>query len=801
MGLPLGWSSQGSGIAMGAVLGMFWMRVIIGFTYLEASFYLIFPLSLTVVVLEEERSLGPVVDAILRKVSSLVWMAMHADAPPSIESSVVEGNCDEDATLLPRPSDPSLDVHYKASNTSDLITSANSSLFNGLQDDLVDHAVMSTGGPIYLQDTTTGFFLKYVDGKVKMTSSPDDSCLFEWVQGKTHHWGLLSMASSRFVGQNIVTSATSFAEAYDALLPGHTDMWQVHPTHGNVRKVVYRVATASSGGDLVELPTSPRSRTVAGVLVHEFHHHEYNADANQVVFETKMTLGDGLVPSFAIELMYSMKQQSIVPSSSGRASFTQPPMALDCRIGVLWAKPCMFEGYVHLSAVRAATLHAQHLVEHMSKPSAASPPFSTTWWTMSFGALFVHEIHRRFATPTHVLAVPRGVFFERPLTPVYTASWPITPTEFQSRMLTDSAWFFRERDPATVPNALDMSPWAPCADGHIRLQRFTFALAGRQELVEEFQTYAIPGQSTVPASTASPPSATPPATAVLQQLLPLLRTQPGGPAAIATLKKMAENILANPTEQKYMKIRLNNEALKRKILDIPHGLQCVQAMGFAPGIEDGYLVIVPTASNWDLVVASKRSLDQFDAAQQVASPFQPFLSQQNPASFPSAAPGNMSPESLLAMMDNPMFAQMVASDSRLQQMAQGNPMLQQTLQNPALLRQSLQAVQSDPYMRQQMQQMMNNPQQMQQMMASNPMFGGAAANPFDGGFGAPGPSPAAVSPFGAPVSLTSQQPFNSPAPSTSSSSTAPPAASQVQAPLLSEEDEIAEAIARSLREM
>ncbi|ETW02076.1 hypothetical protein, variant [Aphanomyces invadans] len=312
---------------------------------------------------------------------------------------------------------------------------------------------------------------------------------------------------------------------------------------------------------------------------------------------------------------------------------------------------------------------------------------------------------------------------------------------------------------------------------------------------------ASAGQSTVPASTASPPSATPPATAVLQQLLPLLRTQPGGPAAIATLKKMAENILANPTEQKYMKIRLNNEALKRKILDIPHGLQCVQAMGFAPGIEDGYLVIVPTASNWDLVVASKRSLDQFDAAQQVASPFQPFLSQQNPASFPSAAPGNMSPESLLAMLDNPMFAQMVASDSRLQQMAQGNPMLQQTLQNPALLRQSLQAVQSDPYMRQQMQQMMNNPQQMQQMMASNPMFGGAAANPFDGGFGAPGPSPAAVSPFGAPVSLTSQQPFNSPAPSTSSSSTAPPAASQVQAPLLSEEDEIAEAIARSLREM
>ncbi|RHY63184.1 hypothetical protein DYB38_002737 [Aphanomyces astaci] len=167
MQFDVGKTSLGSGLAMGAVLGMFWMRVVIGFSYLEASFYLIFPLSLTVVVLTEER--------------------------------------DDHANLLPRPSDPLLDMHFKASNTSDLITSANSSLFNGLQDDLIDHAVDPTGGPVYLQDTATGFFLKYVDGKVKMTSSPDDSCLFEWVQGKTHHWGLLSTACTRFVGQNMLS--------------------------------------------------------------------------------------------------------------------------------------------------------------------------------------------------------------------------------------------------------------------------------------------------------------------------------------------------------------------------------------------------------------------------------------------------------------------------------------------------------------------------------------------------------------------------------------------------------------------
>ncbi|KAF0753157.1 hypothetical protein AaE_005810, partial [Aphanomyces astaci] len=118
----------------------------------------------------------------------------------------------------------------------------------------------------------------------------------------------------------------------------------------------------------------------------------------------------------------------------------------------------------------------------------------------------------------------------------------------------------------------------------------TVHLAVNTKLVPSTPVASLPSPvSSAAVHAPSPPSAP---TTNLVQLLPLLRAHPAGPAAIATLKKMAENILANPTEQKYMKIRLTNEALKRKLLDVPYGLQCVTAMGFTAGVEEGHLVVV-----------------------------------------------------------------------------------------------------------------------------------------------------------------------------------------------------------------
>ncbi|OQR92640.1 ubiquitin family protein [Achlya hypogyna] len=288
---------------------------------------------------------------------------------------------------------------------------------------------------------------------------------------------------------------------------------------------------------------------------------------------------------------------------------------------------------------------------------------------------------------------------------------------------------------------------------------------------------AVPAPTTTPASVAAsiPTPATP--VSPLVTLLPLLKQTPAGIAALGTLRKMAENIVNHPSEEKYRKIRVANEALKKKVLDVPHGLACVHAMGFAPGVEEGHLVLVPTAANWEQLVAAKRLLDQ---ASTPASAF-------TPAAAPGFQPTAGSSDPLSDMLRNPMLASMLQSDPRIQQMAQSNPLLQQALENPAILQQALGAVQSNPMMRQQMQQMMGNPQLMQQMMQ-----GGGFPNAFGMPPATPAASTPAASPFGAPVSLASMPPVP-----TVSVPTTPTPPSAVR----SEEDEIAEAIARSLREM
>ncbi|KAG9411885.1 hypothetical protein AC1031_017521 [Aphanomyces cochlioides] len=294
-----------------------------------------------------------------------------------------------------------------------------------------------------------------------------------------------------------------------------------------------------------------------------------------------------------------------------------------------------------------------------------------------------------------------------------------------------------------------------------------------------------------PAAATSTPPPVASSGPTLAQLLPLLRASPSGPSAIATLTKMAENIINNPGEEKYRKIRLANEALKRKVLDVPHGMACVRAMGFAPGVEDGHLVLVPNASNWEHLLASKRTLDQFNAT--AAAPAFPFPSAAPAPSSGFPTGGGMSPGMLSSMLQNPMFMQMMQSDPRIQQMAAGNPMLQQALQSPAMLQQSLQMMQNNPYMRQQLEQLMSNPQQMQQMMQGDPMLG----NPF-GGFGSAAPPSTAPSPFATPMSLNQA---SSSVPTPQQPTLRQPSAPAAAQPPRSEEDEIAEAIARSLREM
>ncbi|EQC35367.1 hypothetical protein SDRG_07079 [Saprolegnia diclina VS20] len=218
--LSLGHSA---GIAMGAVFGMFWMRVVLAFTYVETIFFMILPVSVSILVVAEQRSLGPIFDKLLFKIQSIVYVAIESSSLPrkaratSTATTLTEGALAQHEAS-PDSSPAASPVHkavmYRkssaASNSSELISTAQSSLFAGVGIGLRDHtmgfnAVSGQSKPIYLQEVNSGYFVKSVDGRLKLTARPDDSCLFIWVRGKTHHWGLLSLSTQRFLGQNVVS--------------------------------------------------------------------------------------------------------------------------------------------------------------------------------------------------------------------------------------------------------------------------------------------------------------------------------------------------------------------------------------------------------------------------------------------------------------------------------------------------------------------------------------------------------------------------------------------------------------------
>ena len=61
---------------------------------------------------------------------------------------------------------------------------------------------------------------------------------------------------------------------------------------------------------------------------------------------------------------------------------------------------------------------------------------------------------------------------------------------------------------------------------------------------------------------------------------------PGALQAIEVLDKLAANILANPSEPKYLRIRANNPSISRKVLHFPGGNDVLLAMGFRTTVAD-----------------------------------------------------------------------------------------------------------------------------------------------------------------------------------------------------------------------
>lgn len=289
---------------------------------------------------------------------------------------------------------------------------------------------------------------------------------------------------------------------------------------------------------------------------------------------------------------------------------------------------------------------------------------------------------------------------------------------------------------------------------------------------------------------------------VLRSYLLQMRTDAGFDTAIQTLQKICENIVSHPTEDKYRKLRVGNAALRARLFDRVHGVDCIQLLGFEEGIEAGHYVLVPTAERWENLVMLKRVLDEYTVAPPVQAPSAAFANMPGFGfgSAPLVPPpdvGNFAAQAQ-SMLQNPMMLQILQNHPMIQQMAQSNPLVGQALQSPALLSQMLGSMQQNPMMMQQLTQMMQDPNAMTQMQRMMQAGGGAytpphgppatpIANPFTP------PTPAAANPFAA---FTQPAPPPAPAPVAA----APVSESALPSDEIFDEDEIAQAIARSLEE-
>ncbi|CAH0476962.1 unnamed protein product [Peronospora belbahrii] len=289
--------------------------------------------------------------------------------------------------------------------------------------------------------------------------------------------------------------------------------------------------------------------------------------------------------------------------------------------------------------------------------------------------------------------------------------------------------------------------------------------------------------------------------------------------AVQTLQKICRNIVDHPRDDKYRKLRLDNAVLRMKLFDRRNGQESVKLLGFQDGVQTGHLILEPTPEKWENLVACKAVVDSVatnlgGATPMAAQPFGAIPSMSARGDFVSQAQ---------ALLQNPAILQSIASNPMVQQMSQQNPILAQALQNPAFLAQSMQTLQQNPAMMQQMNQMMSSPNamaQMQQMLTSGGMggLGGYGDSPFGGA----GPSSAATNPFAAgsatlnPFATTPLAPAltpssasitSSPVASSSTADTAAADTAEIHAAPSSDnteetfkEDEIANAIARSLQD-
>ena len=233
---------------------------------------------------------------------------------------------------------------------------------------------------------------------------------------------------------------------------------------------------------------------------------------------------------------------------------------------------------------------------------------------------------------------------------------------------------------------------------------------------------------------------------------------------VDTLFKAMDKIVANPTEEKFRKIKTSNKGINSRVGGLTGGRDLMSAVGFLTQNMDGdeFYYIQPTTEAWEKVTRSRESLRLLTERAKAAMPPPPPLA----SPYIGGAAGQNGMGGGMGGMGGGFGGGGGMPDAGMMQQAMQNPQMQQMMANNPQAQAMMQQMQSNPaMMNQMMQEMQNNPgmmQQAQQMTGQGGMGGGTG-----GGMG--GMPPAAPAQSGAP-------------------------------PPNSEEDDLAAAIARSMQE-
>lgn len=239
-------------------------------------------------------------------------------------------------------------------------------------------------------------------------------------------------------------------------------------------------------------------------------------------------------------------------------------------------------------------------------------------------------------------------------------------------------------------------------------------------------------------------SASSPFPNTLASALALLESSTSGAdynTALSTLLKISSNIISHPQEEKYRRMKKGNAAFQKRLGGKVGGDECMKALGFeivTEGGEEIYL-LQASAEKWSELVTSKGEIEakirsiQAQAAAIPAPSMPGFGATSNPGMPGFGVPSTPGMPGMQGLDQGQMnnMVQMMRNDPRIA----NNPMMRQGMEqlinNPEMINQ-VSRMMTDPATRSRMEAMMNNPamlQQMQSMMGST------------GGGGVPGGAP------------------------------------------------------------